>query len=113
MKRSGAAKTAQRRKSGPRSSSSETEPEAAQPPAHGPGQPTSEWVLERLAIEAVREGEGSTHSGRVASLGTLARCLGMVRERMEHTVAQPPIKFTLTLDHPGDEDEEMSDEPEL
>lgn len=44
---------------------------------------TAEWVLQRLAIEATREGEGASHGSRVTALTTLARTLGMFREKAE------------------------------
>lgn len=46
---------------------------------------TSDDVLKGLLIEATREGEGSSHSARVAAWGHLGKHLGMFKEQQEHS----------------------------
>lgn len=45
----------------------------------------ADWVLERLALEAEREGKGASHSARVTALGLLAKHHGLIRDRLEHS----------------------------
>ena len=46
---------------------------------------TQDDVLKGLLLEATREGEGSSHSARVAAWGHLGKHLGMVKEQQEHS----------------------------
>ena len=48
---------------------------------------TVEWVLERTRREAEFEGEGASHSARVAALTLAAKHLGMLVERVKADVS--------------------------
>jgi|SRR6056297_3274660 len=43
------------------------------------------WVVERLKMEAAREGEGSSHSARVSALEKLGKHIGMFVDRVDHS----------------------------
>ncbi|WP_020469120.1 terminase small subunit [Zavarzinella formosa] len=44
---------------------------------------TTEWVMRRLQQKATLTGPDGTHSGRVSALTTLAKALGMLKERLK------------------------------
>ncbi len=44
---------------------------------------TKDFVVEKLMVEATREGEGSSHSARVSALEKLGKHLGMFRDKHE------------------------------
>lgn len=46
---------------------------------------TQDDVLKGLLLEAMREGEGSSHSARVAAWGHLGKHLGMFKDQQEHS----------------------------
>lgn len=48
---------------------------------------TQDDVLKGLLLEAMREGEGSSHSARVAAWGHLGKHLGMFTDKVENTHA--------------------------
>jgi phage terminase small subunit len=48
-------------------------------------QVTQDYVLTRLMMEAEREGEGSSHSARVAAIGLLGKHLIMFTDKTEHS----------------------------
>lgn len=48
-------------------------------------QVTQDYVLTRLMLEAEREGEGASHSARVAAVGLLGKHLVMFTDKTEHS----------------------------
>ncbi len=46
---------------------------------------TQDYVLNRLKIEAEREGEGSSHAARVSALEKLGKTLAMFTDKTEHS----------------------------
>lgn len=58
---------------------------------------TAEFVLERMQHEALREGEGSSHSARIKALELLGRPFGLWPARVEHSgPGGGPIEVNLT-----------------
>ena len=49
-------------------------------------QVTTEWVVERLKLEAEREDDGSSHSARIGALGKLSDYTGGFDKNKNHTV---------------------------
>jgi phage terminase small subunit len=45
----------------------------------------ADWVMGKLEKEATFDGEGSSHSARVSALATMAKTLGMMKDRVEVT----------------------------
>jgi phage terminase small subunit len=48
-------------------------------------QVTQDYVLTRLMMEAERDGEGASHSARVAAVGLLGKHLVMFTDKTEHS----------------------------
>ncbi len=48
-------------------------------------QVTADYVLQRLMMEAEREGEGSSHAARVSALEKLGKTLAMFTDKTEHS----------------------------
>ena len=46
---------------------------------------THDWVLKRLRIEALRQGEGSSHSARVSAAKAIGEHLGMFPKKVQHS----------------------------
>ena len=70
---------------------------------------TIEYVIQGLKKEAEREGPGASHNARVSSYGLLARHLGMLRDKVEHSGPEgEPVQFIL----PGQQmfDNQLDDE---
>jgi hypothetical protein len=59
---------------------------------------TADWVVQRLALEAARTGEGSQHSARVKALELLSRHLGVLpADQHWHTHAAPASPQTVAV----------------
>ena len=56
-----------------------------------------DYVLQRLAIEAERVGEGASHSARVQALGQLRQHLEMAGSDPEEA---PPLQVNVTVNNP-------------
>lgn len=48
-------------------------------------QVSADYVLQRLMMEAEREGEGSSHAARVSALEKLGKTLAMFTDKTEHS----------------------------
>lgn len=48
-------------------------------------QVTQDYVLQRLMMEAEREGEGSSHAARVSALEKLGKTMAMFTDKTEHS----------------------------
>ena len=53
---------------------------------------TGDWVVERLAAEAVLEGEDASHSARVSALVALAKIKGMMAPKKVELDVPNPVK---------------------
>ena len=70
-------------------------------------QVTQDYVLRRLVIEAEREGEGSSHAARVASVVALGKHMAMFTENIDHKSTDgtmSPIGVTFVGVDPNDPD---------
>lgn len=63
---------------------------------------TQDYVLQRLQVEAEREGEGSSHSARVAALQHLGKHLAMFTDRTEHAGEVTVAAVKVTFERPDD-----------
>lgn len=61
---------------------------------------STDWVVLRLKAEAEYQGEGSTHTGRVAALTQLAKIMGLYRDT---SPVSAPVEFIINMGASPDE----------
>jgi phage terminase small subunit len=72
---------------------------------------TAEWILERLRVEAMNDGEGSTQAGRVKALELLGKRLRLFVDKVE-TVNTATLRITeVIVDADGNSQEDRNDGP--